>query len=281
MVSRETLIRDGLIALGLEPEAASDLDLYCDLIESDAIPKGFLGPRESGRLVGRHIIESAWLDRLLPAGVSVIDVGSGAGLPGIVLAVVGRRVRPKGMPPAESGPAPPRASVERPVEPSGEPSVGARAGTLVGAREVVLLEAEGRRADFLDRAISALGLGSPGAGSVHVVRARAEDAGRDPALREAFAAAVARALANPPVALELTMPFVRTGGVCVLHVGPSVDLSAAAHAAHALAGGEPELVPLQVPGLEAARRAMIVRKIGVTPERYPRRAGVPARRPLG
>jgi 16S rRNA (guanine(527)-N(7))-methyltransferase RsmG len=227
------LVRNGLAELGLDPSAAPQLAGFCDLLEKDALPRGFLGPREADRLVDRHILESAALQRLLPEG-PLIDVGSGAGLPGIVLAVL------------RDGP-------------------------------VTLLEAERRRADFLDHVLEALSIGS----RARVVRARAEDAGREPDLREAFNVAVARALAQPPVALEYCLPFVRPSGMCALHVGPGVDLAAAARASLELGGGEPELVELQVPGLDTGRGAMIVAKVGVVGERYPRRTGVPARRPLG
>ena len=61
---------------------------YVDLLASDGVTRGLIGPREIPRLWDRHILNSAALDGLIPSGSRVIDVGSGAGLPGIPLAIL-------------------------------------------------------------------------------------------------------------------------------------------------------------------------------------------------
>ena len=60
---------------------------YHDLLATRGIEWGLLGPREAGRLWSRHILNSAAICPLIPAGAKVLDVGSGAGLPGIPLAI--------------------------------------------------------------------------------------------------------------------------------------------------------------------------------------------------
>ncbi|HEX6447106.1 MAG TPA: 16S rRNA (guanine(527)-N(7))-methyltransferase RsmG [Streptosporangiales bacterium] len=60
---------------------------YADLLATAGIERGLLGPREAGRIWDRHLLPSAALAELVPAGASVLDVGSGAGLPGIPLAI--------------------------------------------------------------------------------------------------------------------------------------------------------------------------------------------------
>ncbi len=113
--------------------------------------------------------------------------------------------------------------------------------------------------------------------------ARAEALGRDPALRGAFACATSRALGPVGTCLELSLPLVRPGGRAVLFRGPAqeeVELAAARAVAPLLGGAPPEVVRYALPG-GAGRRLLVVEKAGVTPEQYPRRDGVPAKRPLG
>ncbi|HXV57488.1 MAG TPA: RsmG family class I SAM-dependent methyltransferase [Gaiellaceae bacterium] len=134
--------------------------------------------------------------------------------------------------------------------------------------EVVLLEAQRRKCEFL-RVVSRE---FPNA---HVVCARAEEHGRAEG-REAYAVALAQALAPPPVALEWCLPLVRTGGSAVLLAG-EVDLDAAARAAAAVGGGEPELRRLAAPARGAL---LVVPKVAETPSRFPRRPGAARKRPL-
>ena len=125
-------------------------------------------------------------------------------------------------------------------------------------REVTLLEAEERKAAFLRRWEARLP-------NLRVVRGRAEEQQTD-----RFGVAVAKALAQPPVATEWCLPLVRPGGAVVLWVGPSADVERAARAAEQLAGGEPE----NRDGL------LVIRKLGPTPKGFPRRPGVARKRPL-
>lgn len=61
---------------------------YVDMLATDGVERGLIGPREAERLWERHILNCVVLEQLIPAGATVADVGSGAGLPGIVLALV-------------------------------------------------------------------------------------------------------------------------------------------------------------------------------------------------
>lgn len=133
---------------------------------------------------------------------------------------------------------------------------------------VELLEAQRRRCAFLEASASDFP-------NVAVVCARAEEHGRGEG-REAYAAAVAQALASPPVALEWCLPLVRLGGRVVLLTG-EVELERAAAAAAAVGGGPPEVVAL--PGSER-RSLLVVPKVGPTPDRFPRRPGLARKRPL-
>ncbi len=158
-----------------------------------------------------------------------IDVGSGAGLPGIPVA-------------------------------------------LASGVETTLLEATQKKAKFLTEALEALGL------SARVIAARAEDAGRDPQWREQFQSATIRAVASAPAALELVAPFLAAGGLAILQRGAPEDgegeaLPAAATELACAVEGEVRI--------DADRRLVLIRKTGPTPDRFPRRAGIAQKRPLG
>jgi 16S rRNA (guanine527-N7)-methyltransferase len=114
---------------------------------------------------------------------------------------------------------------------------------------------------------------------VEVLGRRAEDVGRDPLYRESFDVAVARALAPMPVLVELCLPLVRVGGRLVAQKTDTEGLDAANRAIDALGGAMNRVVAAP----SEARRSgtvVIVDKIKPTPPAYPRRPGVPARRPL-
>ena len=103
--------------------------------------------------------------------------------------------------------------------------------------EVVLVEADGDKAAFLVNACAQLGLHG-----VEIVNRRAEEAARDPRLREAFDLAVARALAPMPVLVELCLPFVRVGGRLLAQKTEAEDVGAAGHGIELLGGGPPRVV---------------------------------------
>lgn len=226
----------GVIGRPLSDEEISRLTAHFQLVaawSARARLTAITRPAEAAKL---HILDSLLCLRAgIPDRASVVDVGSGAGFPGIPLAIV----RPD--------------------------------------LSVVLLEPAARKAAFLEMAAAALHL------AVRVEAVRAEDAGRDPRRRERFDVGVARAVAPLPVLCELILPLVRVGGKAVLLKGPSVrtELPQGRAAARRLGGdGEPQVIEALLPG--GVRRSLVViGKVAATPAAYPRRAGVPARHPLG
>jgi len=139
---------------------------------------------------------------------------------------------------------------------------------------VTLVEADHSKAAFLVQACVALGLRD-----VDVVARRAEDVGHDPLYREVFDVAVARALAPMPVLVELCLPLVRVGGRLLAQKTEKEDVEAARHAIEVLGA---TLVGSSAAPSEARRRGtvVIVEKVRTTPDAYPRRPGVPSRKPL-
>jgi 16S rRNA (guanine527-N7)-methyltransferase len=168
-------------------------------------------------------------------GWGVIDVGSGAGFPGMPLKIA------------------------------------------FPALSLTLLEATGKKVEFLQELIERLGLEG-----VTLVKARAEEVGQDPNHREGYDLALARALAEMSTLAELTLPLVRVGGMVIAQKGedPLAEVESAERAIAILGGQVREVLSVTVPGLEAARHLVILEKTAATPSRYPRRPGMPNKRPL-
>jgi 16S rRNA (guanine527-N7)-methyltransferase len=143
---------------------------------------------------------------------------------------------------------------------SGGGSPGIPLAAALPEREVTLLDAEQRKCDFLRR-------WSPP--NAEVVWGRAEE---QPS--ERWGVAVAKALAQPPVAAELCLPLVGTGGAAIVWLGPTVDLDALGRASLLVGGGAPELHSSGLGGLA------LLPKVAPTPPGFPRRAGVAKKRPL-
>jgi len=178
------------------------------------------------------IDDSLVLLKHLGAARTVVDVGSGAGLPGIPLKIA----RPE--------------------------------------LQVTLIESDQAKAAFLVHACATLRLDG-----VEVVARRAEEAGHDPALREKFDVAVVRALAPLPVLVELCLPLVRVGGRLLAQKTRDEDPAGAAHAIELL-GGKMSGVLAAPSAARAAGTVVVIDKARPSSVRYPRRPGVPARKPL-
>lgn len=140
---------------------------------------------------------------------------------------------------------------------------------------IVLLEANGRRAAFLRRAVERLDLG----GRVSVLEERAEVAGRDPESRAMFDGALARSFGRPAVLAECAAPFLRKGGWLLVSEPPRAQ-------GEADDGTRWPAEPLRQLGLEPAGvthegfEYRVLRQVEPCPERFPRRNGVPAKKPL-
>jgi 16S rRNA (guanine527-N7)-methyltransferase len=130
-------------------------------------------------------------------------------------------------------------------------------------REVTLLEAAGRKCDFLRRAA----VDFP---NVRVTHGRAEEQPTD-----AWGAAVAKALAEPPVAAEWCLPLVRPGGAVVLYTAADADAARMSAVAARVGGGAAEVVTVS-----DTRALLVIPKVEPTPAGFPRRPGAARKRPL-
>ncbi|HEV3089422.1 MAG TPA: 16S rRNA (guanine(527)-N(7))-methyltransferase RsmG [Candidatus Elarobacter sp.] len=153
---------------------------------------------------------------------------------------------------------------------SGNGLPGIPLALATGAR-VTLLEPIKKRAGFLATALSALSIAG------EAVAERAEDAARNPIYRERFATATARAVASGPTVAELTVPFLEVSGRALLQRGGLEPRERNAIADAALVLGA-ELVEERV--IDGERRVLVLEKRAPTSPRFPRKNGIPAKRPL-
>lgn len=238
-MNRERLLR-GLDALGIAADetAVERFEAFHAILDEYNRKMDLTAVLEEDERVDRHDLDSAapLAMGLLGQGAKVIDVGTGAGFPGMPLLILRPDLR------------------------------------------MTFLDALQKRIAFLQDALARLGL------SAETLHARAEDAGRMREHRETYDAALSRAVAGSAVLQELTLPFVRTGGIAVAWKGPGAaeEWQQAKRATFLLGGALREPVPAPVPGRpEWGHVLLITDKIKNTPGIYPRRAGLPAKKPLG
>lgn len=143
--------------------------------------------------------------------------------------------------------------------------------------QVTLVESVGKKAMFCQHIVSLLGLEG-----VEVIKARAEDLGQMREHREGYDWGIARAVANMRVLSEYLLPLVQVGGMMLAQKGESgpAEVHSAENAIKLLGGEVRQLLPVTLPGVVEERHLVVVDKVAATPSGYPRKPGVPAKKPL-
>lgn len=191
-------------------------------------------PREE--MADKHFLDS--LSVLLVPGVreagKVVDIGSGAGFPGIPLKIACPHV------------------------------------------EMALVDSLGKRVKFLEAVVDKLGFEN-----AVCLHGRAEELGQGPEHREKYDAALARAVAGLPVLCEYLLPLVRVGGTAAAMKGPGGrgEVEEASKALQTLGGEVVDIVEITLPSGDQ-RQIIVMEKVSSTPREYPRRPGIPQKRPL-
>ncbi len=160
---------------------------------------------------------------------------------------------------------------------SGAGFPGLPLGIAFPGLNVTLMDSTAKRTAFLAHVVEMLGLGN-----VEVRTGRAEALGHDPALRESFDAVLSRAVAHLSVLAELCLPFCRLGGVVVAQkmLGVDDEIRRAHRAIETMGGRLRGVEEITFEGSEGAKGLVVIEKNSPTPAGYPRRPGIPAKRPL-
>ena len=195
---------------------------------------------DDGGIQVRHFLDSFSCIQALEnserfTGKAVIDVGTGAGFPGLPLKL------------------------------------------LCPGMQLTLLEATVKKVRFLEHVAAELGLDN-----VSVEQGRAEEFGQDRGHRERYDWALARAVADLPILAEYLLPLVKVGGRVLAQKGENApaEVHRGEWAIHRLGGRVRRLVPIELRGLAETRYLVILDKVAATPPQYPRRPGIPTKRPL-
>lgn len=232
------MIMEGAAAMGIAmTEAqAEKFEIYHNmLVEANARMNLTRVPEDLREAIDRNYLDCiSPLSKPFPEIKNAVDVGSGAGFPGIPLSIMLPEVH------------------------------------------FVLVDALGKRVGFLKDVIEKLDL------NAEAHHLRAEDAARKPELREQFDLATARAVASLNLLSEYLLPFVKVDGWMLTLKGPSLDeeLAEAAYALEVLGGAFERAETLVIPGRDWDHRCAWIKKTQSTPDRYPRKAGQPEKKPL-
>ncbi|UQS83019.1 16S rRNA (guanine(527)-N(7))-methyltransferase RsmG [Bombilactobacillus thymidiniphilus] len=186
----------------------------------------------------KHFYDSLmpmFVEPALKQAVTLADIGSGAGFPGLVLKIVNPNL------------------------------------------QLTIVDSLQKRINFLAQVVQTLGLQN-----VTLIHARAEEFGRQKKYREQFDYVTARAVANLPVLLELCLPVVKNGGTFIALKGAKAqaELQQSQHALTILGGQVQKVETMELPEQAGQRELLFIEKVKSTPNKYPRKAGTPAKEPL-
>ena len=237
----ESLLR-GVRQLGivLTPDQVRQFQLYYEELVSWNTRVNLTAITDYEEVQTRHFLDSLTVITVLnnqpraEGDFSLIDVGTGGGIPGIPLKIVLKQAR------------------------------------------AVLLDSVAKKTAFVQHAVTALGLDR-----TEVVTGRAEALAHHPLYRQSFDLALCRAVSKLATIAELTLPFLRHGGLAIISKKGDIqqELTQAGRAIETLGGRTKEVRRIDLEGLEG-HCLVVLEKAAATPPRFPRRAGMPEKRPI-
>lgn len=190
---------------------------------------------QPSEIILKHFIDSLTIQQYIDSeNQQMIDVGTGAGFPGIPISIVNE------------------------------------------SQDITLLDSLNKRILFLDDVIDKINLNN-----IKTIHSRVEDFGKNKNQREKYDIATSRAVAPLNVLLEYLLPLVKVGGKCICMKGSNIEEIENSKNALKILGGEIEKIEkINLPDSDNERNIIIVKKIKSTPEKYPRKPGVPTKEPL-
>ena len=190
---------------------------------------------EPEEIILKHFIDSLTIYKDLKNAKSFVDVGTGAGFPGIPIAIINNTLK------------------------------------------VTLVDSLNKRLIFLQEVIKELNLNN-----VELVHARAEEFGQNKKYREKFDIATSRAVANLATLSEYLIPLVKINGKCLCMKASDVneEISQSQKAIELLGGKITNVEEFNLPQSDIGRTIIIIDKIKITPNKFPRKAGTPSKEPI-
>ena len=186
-------------------------------------------------IILKHFIDSLTISKYIAKNAKIIDIGTGAGFPGIPIKIIREDV------------------------------------------EIVLLDSLNKRVNFLNDVISKLDLKN-----IKAIHSRVEELGKNKQYREMFNVATSRAVANMSTLSEYLLPLIKENGIAICMKGSDYkeELDKGENAIKILGGRIEKIEELYLPNSNVKRSLIILKKVKNTPNKYPRKAGIPAKEPL-
>ena len=234
------IFENKLSALGitLTEKQKQQFDKFYELLVEWNKVMNLTGITEYEEVNEKHFVDSVSIVKAIDISKveTVIDIGTGAGFPGIPLKIAFPHLK------------------------------------------IVLLDSLNKRINFLNTVIDELGLKD-----ISTIHGRAEDFAKKPEYREQFDLCVSRAVANLSTLSEYCIPYINKGGQFVPYKSGEIDqeVEQAKKAVHILGGKLEDVVKFQLPGTEIGRSFVKIKKVQNTAKKYPRKAGLPSKEPLG
>lgn len=189
---------------------------------------------EETDIVLKHFVDSLTILKYISKGESIVDIGTGAGFPGVPIAIMRNN-------------------------------------------DITLVDSLNKRINFLNDVKEKLNLKN-----IETIHARAEEFGQNKNYRENFDIAISRAVARLNILVEYLLPTIKIGGKVICMKGSDIkeELDEARFAIKELGGEIMESQEFYLPDTDMKRTIIVIQKIKETPNKYPRKAGMPAKEPL-
>jgi len=190
---------------------------------------------EPNDIILKHFVDSATILKYIKDNENIVDVGTGAGFPGIPIKIANNTL------------------------------------------DIILLDSLNKRINFLNEVIQENNLEK-----IQTVHSRVEDFGNNTKYREKFEVATSRAVANLSVLAEYMLPLVKVGGRCICMKGSEIEeeLEKSKNAINLLGGKITKVEQFKLIDSDNTRNIVIIEKVKNTPNKYPRKAGMPSKQPL-